>query len=294
MLNTASSAVSNVVPFGGAVGVGATYGMCRSWGFGVPDDDARPSWSRASGTSSSSSGLPVIALVLLVAEGRATGGLVGAAIFGLAVLVSRWSPSRWCCAASGWPQIIGRWLQRLVSAGAAPGPSPRPPRDPRGRARLPPSQQRPDLAVLAAADVLDAHATRCCSSSCSCCACACSARPRWPPSRCSPPSPSAACCPPSRSPRAASGFADATVIGALVAFGGDPAICTAGVLLFTGFTYPAGDPGGGHLVGGVEPDASWRHQVAPTPGAPRRPDRPRGPGLGFELSLKLVFQTTWS
>jgi len=36
VLNTATSAVSNVVPFGGAVGVGATYGMCRSWGFSVP------------------------------------------------------------------------------------------------------------------------------------------------------------------------------------------------------------------------------------------------------------------
>ena len=85
-LNTASSAVSNVVPFGGAVGVGATYGMCRSWGFGVPKTTLA---ILVSGIWNIflKLGLPIIALVLLVAEGRATGGLVGAAIFGLAVLV---------------------------------------------------------------------------------------------------------------------------------------------------------------------------------------------------------------
>jgi uncharacterized membrane protein YbhN (UPF0104 family) len=33
------------------------------------------------------------------------------------------------------------------------------------------------------------------------------------------------------------GFADTGAVAALKAFGGDPAICTAGVLLFTGFVY---------------------------------------------------------
>jgi uncharacterized membrane protein YbhN (UPF0104 family) len=33
LLNTAGSAVSNVLPFGGAIGVALGYGMCRSWGF---------------------------------------------------------------------------------------------------------------------------------------------------------------------------------------------------------------------------------------------------------------------
>ena len=79
VLNTASSAVSNVVPFGGAVGVGATYGMCRSWGFGVPKTTLGILVSGIWNVFLKL-GLPVIALVLLVAEGRATGGLVGAAI----------------------------------------------------------------------------------------------------------------------------------------------------------------------------------------------------------------------
>jgi uncharacterized membrane protein YbhN (UPF0104 family) len=34
-LNLASSAVSNLVPFGGALGVAVSYGMVRSWGFGA-------------------------------------------------------------------------------------------------------------------------------------------------------------------------------------------------------------------------------------------------------------------
>ncbi|HSF26890.1 MAG TPA: lysylphosphatidylglycerol synthase transmembrane domain-containing protein [Actinomycetes bacterium] len=33
IVNVAGSSVSNLLPFGGAVGVGITYGMCRSWGF---------------------------------------------------------------------------------------------------------------------------------------------------------------------------------------------------------------------------------------------------------------------
>jgi uncharacterized membrane protein YbhN (UPF0104 family) len=33
-INVASSAVSNLVPFGGAVGLAATFAMCRTWGFG--------------------------------------------------------------------------------------------------------------------------------------------------------------------------------------------------------------------------------------------------------------------
>jgi putative heme transporter len=33
-LNAAGSAVSNLLPFGGAVGVALTFGMCRGWGFG--------------------------------------------------------------------------------------------------------------------------------------------------------------------------------------------------------------------------------------------------------------------
>ncbi|NUR92509.1 MAG: UPF0104 family protein [Nonomuraea sp.] len=33
-LNAAGSAVSNLLPFGGAAGVAMTFGMCRGWGFG--------------------------------------------------------------------------------------------------------------------------------------------------------------------------------------------------------------------------------------------------------------------
>ena len=33
-VNLAGSFIANTVPFGGAIAVGATYGLCRSWGFG--------------------------------------------------------------------------------------------------------------------------------------------------------------------------------------------------------------------------------------------------------------------
>ncbi len=61
------------------------------------------------------------------------------------------------------------------------------------------------------------------------------------------------------------GFADATVIGALVAFGGDPAVCTAGVLLFTGFTYLLEIPVGGLSWIVWSRVKGWRRAVLPEP-----------------------------
>ena len=87
VLNTATSAVSNVVPFGGAVGVGATYGINRSWGFGAP---AITLAILVSGVWNVflKLGLPVVALVLLVFAGEATSGLVIAAAIGFVALAA--------------------------------------------------------------------------------------------------------------------------------------------------------------------------------------------------------------
>lgn len=86
-VNFAGSAVSNVVPFGGAVGVGATYAMARSWGFDVP------STTRAILVSGfwnvlAKLGIPAAALVLLSFSGQATAALVLAALIGVVVLVA--------------------------------------------------------------------------------------------------------------------------------------------------------------------------------------------------------------
>jgi uncharacterized membrane protein YbhN (UPF0104 family) len=85
-VNFAGSAVSNVVPFGGAVGVGATYAIDLSWGFSVP----RVTLSiLVSGVWNVFAKLfmPVVALTLLIATGRATGHLLVPTLVGLVALV---------------------------------------------------------------------------------------------------------------------------------------------------------------------------------------------------------------
>jgi uncharacterized membrane protein YbhN (UPF0104 family) len=86
VLNFSGSALANVVPFGGAVGVGVTYAMGRSWGFGIP------SITRSIVVSGfwnvfAKLAIPLSALALLAFSGKASGELVLAAVVGVAVLV---------------------------------------------------------------------------------------------------------------------------------------------------------------------------------------------------------------
>ena len=86
VLNFAGSAVSNVVPFGGAAGVAATYTITMSWG--LPVQRVTLSilitgiWNVFTKMA-----LPVIALCVLVVSGRSTAGLVVPTLIGLVVLV---------------------------------------------------------------------------------------------------------------------------------------------------------------------------------------------------------------
>ncbi len=84
-VNFAGSAVSNVVPFGGAVGVGATYAIDMSWGFTMPSVTLS---ILVSGVWNVFAKLlmPVIALILLVATGRAAGHLIVPTLVGLLAL----------------------------------------------------------------------------------------------------------------------------------------------------------------------------------------------------------------
>jgi uncharacterized membrane protein YbhN (UPF0104 family) len=86
VMNFAGSAVSNVVPFGGAAGVGATYAMGMSWGFDPP---AITLSILVTGVWNvfTKLGLPVLALTVLVVTGRATAGLVAPALIGLGILI---------------------------------------------------------------------------------------------------------------------------------------------------------------------------------------------------------------
>ena len=84
-VNLAGSAVSNTVPFGGAVGVGATYGMCMSWGF-APAAITLSILVTGFWNVFAKLGLPAAALVLLLLMGEATGGEGLAALIGLVLL----------------------------------------------------------------------------------------------------------------------------------------------------------------------------------------------------------------
>lgn len=86
-VNLAGSAVSNVVPFGGAVGVGATYAMDMSWGFSPPTVTLSILVSGVWNVFVKLA-VPVIAVVLLLGTGRDTGQLVIPAILGVAALIS--------------------------------------------------------------------------------------------------------------------------------------------------------------------------------------------------------------
>jgi uncharacterized membrane protein YbhN (UPF0104 family) len=85
-VNFAGSAVANVVPFGGAAGVGATYAMEMSWGFGAPEVTLSILVSGVWNVFAKL-GMPVIALVLLLATGRATGQLVAPTLLGVVALI---------------------------------------------------------------------------------------------------------------------------------------------------------------------------------------------------------------
>ena len=87
VLTESTTAVSNALPAGGAIGVGLTYQILGSWGF---------SSSRAtlavlvSGVWNNfvKLGMPVVALAILAVQGEAGGGRLVAALVGLAGLVA--------------------------------------------------------------------------------------------------------------------------------------------------------------------------------------------------------------
>ena len=86
VMTESTTAVSNAVPAGGAVGIGLTYSMLSSWGF----SKSRSTLSVVvSGiwNNFAKLGMPIVALALLALQGESGGGRMLAALFGLAGLV---------------------------------------------------------------------------------------------------------------------------------------------------------------------------------------------------------------
>ena len=266
VLNTATSAVSNVVPFGGAVGVGATYGINRSWGFGAP---AITLAILVSGVWNVflKLGLPVVALVLLVFAGEATSGLVIAAAIGFVALAASVLVLTLVMRSEQLADAVGRVAQRMASWGLRTAR--RPDRtgieqgvlDFRHRSSGLISRRWPRITfwmlsysllqfalqllclrflgetTLSTVEVFAGFAFGRLLSTI-------------------PLTPSGV------------GFADTGAVASLVAFGGDPAICTAGVLLFTGFIFLLEIPVGGASWVVWARMKSWRRP----PGSIPQPD----------------------
>ena len=83
--NLSSTAVANTVPGGGALGVGVTMTMQRSWGIPV-SETALAMVVSGVWNNFVKLGLPVVALALLAISGGASTALVVASLVGLAVL----------------------------------------------------------------------------------------------------------------------------------------------------------------------------------------------------------------
>jgi uncharacterized protein (TIRG00374 family) len=119
MLNFSGSAVANVVPFGGVLGMGLSYSMLRSWGFSRSEFTLMTILTNV-WTIGVKLVLPSVAVGVLVLMGRGSSrGVVVAAMLGLclAVLVAlvarAWRPRRGVAATTDRP-MSSRLLDRLV------------------------------------------------------------------------------------------------------------------------------------------------------------------------------------
>lgn len=108
VVNVAGSALSNVVPFGGAAGVGATYAMSRSWGFDASSITrsiiVSGFWNVFAKLT-----IPVAAVALLTLSGQVTGELLIASVIGLATLAVIVTVAGLALRSEG----IARWIGRL-------------------------------------------------------------------------------------------------------------------------------------------------------------------------------------
>ena len=113
-VNFAGSAVSNVMPFGGAVGVGATYAIDMSWGFNAPSVTLSILVSGVWNVFAKL-GMPIVALMLLVISGDATGKLIIPTIIGLVALVLAASGLALIMRSERLAERIGRLAQSIIS-----------------------------------------------------------------------------------------------------------------------------------------------------------------------------------
>ncbi len=113
-VNLAGSLVANTLPFGGALGIGATYAICRSWGFGR----GAIGISILLGGVFATAGkvlLPMVGLAaLLVQGGHISPGVRDAALAGVLTLVAVLVVFVTVMVSGRAAHAVGRALQRLA------------------------------------------------------------------------------------------------------------------------------------------------------------------------------------
>jgi uncharacterized protein (TIRG00374 family) len=112
--NQASTAISNTLPAGGALGVGVTYAMYSSWGF-TGADVTRSVVVSGIWNNFVKLGLPVVALALLAATEDVAPGWLVAALVGVAVLVGSIVIFGLTLKSDWLAERLGNGLGRLVS-----------------------------------------------------------------------------------------------------------------------------------------------------------------------------------
>jgi uncharacterized membrane protein YbhN (UPF0104 family) len=113
VVNQASTAVSNTMPAGGAIGVGVSVAMLTSWGFTVASI-GRSAVVTGIWNNFVKLGMPVVALALLALEGGVTPARLSAALIGLAVLVGAIIVFGLILSSDRLARTIGRWIGSVV------------------------------------------------------------------------------------------------------------------------------------------------------------------------------------
>ena len=117
IVNLAGSLVANVLPFGGALAIGATYAICRSWAF----SRAAIGISIVLGGIFSTAGkvlLPLVGLAALVLQGgHISATLRNAAVFGVLTLIAVLVVFVTVMISNRAAHVVGRAIQRTAEFG---------------------------------------------------------------------------------------------------------------------------------------------------------------------------------
>lgn len=113
IVNQASTAVSNTLPAGGAIGVGVSIAMYTSWGFTIASI-GRSAVVSGIWNNFVKLGMPVLALALLALEGEVTPTRLVAAGIGIAVLCAAVVLFALVLKSDRMARSIGRWMGSVV------------------------------------------------------------------------------------------------------------------------------------------------------------------------------------